>query len=244
MDSPVHFGQKRRANPDGAINLPRAYFVTLKISLQNFGKSFWRKLKKHRQNKPLPVLSPFTALLSPGSRGSKGVKRVKWGFPDIYEVKSVSRWQGQIVDGFFEGMKWDYGRVNRWGWWFSRTVWNCDHRWLARCRCQHRFCILQLWKLEAGKGQNATVSKVCLPSEGRAEVHENWEDALPGHRGAWHSWTLEPSGFWSTVVSCLRWLHFCNLEIGERSPRCIGSPQGQNISKVTMGALSVFFLWE
>ena len=131
MDSPVHFGQKRRANPDGAINLPRAYFVTLKISLQNFGKSFWRKLKKHRQNKPLPVLSPFTALLSPCSRGSKGVKRVKWGFPDIYEVKSVSRWQGQII----EGMKWDCGRVNRWGWWFSRTVWNCDHRWLARCRC-------------------------------------------------------------------------------------------------------------
>ena len=111
MDSPVHFGQKRRANPDGAINLPRAYFVTLKISLQNFGKSFWRKLKKHRQNKPLPVLSPFTALLSPGSRGSKGVKRVKWGFPDIYEVKSVSRWQGQIIEGSLRG--WN-GTVGGW----------------------------------------------------------------------------------------------------------------------------------
>ena len=40
MDSPVHFGQKRRANPDSPINLPGAYFVTLKISLQNFGKSW------------------------------------------------------------------------------------------------------------------------------------------------------------------------------------------------------------
>ena len=40
MNSPVHFGQKRRANPDSPINLPGAYFVTLKISLQNFGKSW------------------------------------------------------------------------------------------------------------------------------------------------------------------------------------------------------------
>ena len=74
MDSPVHFGQKRRANPDGAINLPRAYFVTLKISLQNFGKSFWRKLKKHRQNKPLPVLFPFYRTPEPWLQGVKGGK--------------------------------------------------------------------------------------------------------------------------------------------------------------------------
>ena len=100
MDSPVHFGQKRRANPDSPINLPGAYFVTLKISLQNFGKSWgrggnWRNTVKINLFLSFPR---FTALPRVLRQGVKGVKRVKWGFPDIWEVKSVSRWQSYTTN--------------------------------------------------------------------------------------------------------------------------------------------------
>ena len=100
MDSPVHFGTKRMANPDSPINLPGAYFVTLKISLQNFGKSWgrggnWRNTVKINLFLSFPR---FTALPRVLRQGVKGVKRVKWGFPDIWEVKSVSRWQSYTTN--------------------------------------------------------------------------------------------------------------------------------------------------
>ena len=93
MDSPVHFGQKRRANPDGAINLPRAYFVTLKISLQNFGKSWgrggnWRNTVKINLFLSFPRFTPLT----PWSRAQECGKRGNIGQEEVYfdGVSSIS----------------------------------------------------------------------------------------------------------------------------------------------------------